>query len=153
MTAAVFKATYSDFKLVKTRGVVQVIFEVPLHDSDAAYKVLGGMPDAATERWFGIARLTAVPQAAQAREPNSAPPARGRKSWDEMSPAQQAGILCADKSFQKFLRVKDELAATERIRFSLNVTSRRHIPDDSPEWRELVSRYRTWQLAAQVVPA
>ncbi len=56
-TPAAFKATYSDWKLVKTRGVVQVIFEVPLADSDTAYEILGGMPNHANERWFGIAAL------------------------------------------------------------------------------------------------
>ncbi len=58
MTAA-FRATYADWKLVKTRAVVQVVFEVPLADADAAYDVLGGMPNAAKEGWFGIAALVA----------------------------------------------------------------------------------------------
>lgn len=56
MTA--FRATYSDWKLVKTRAVVQVVMEVPLSDADAAYEVLGGMPVHGNERWFGIAALT-----------------------------------------------------------------------------------------------
>jgi hypothetical protein len=54
-----FRAVYSDWKLVKTRQTVQIIFEVPLHDADAAYEVLGGMPAPAAERWFGIAALVA----------------------------------------------------------------------------------------------
>lgn len=58
MNQAAFTATFADWKLVKTRGVVQLVFEVPVEKADAAYNVLGGMPDAAQERWFAIARLT-----------------------------------------------------------------------------------------------
>ena len=53
-----FRGTYSDWRLVKTRGVVQVILEIPLADADMAYQILGGMPDASRERWFGIAPLS-----------------------------------------------------------------------------------------------
>jgi hypothetical protein len=42
---AAFRGTYADWKLVKTRAVVQIVFEVPLEDSDAAYEILGGMPN------------------------------------------------------------------------------------------------------------
>jgi hypothetical protein len=40
------------------------------------------------------------------------PPDRARKSWDEMSPAQQAGMLCADAAFRKFLRETENDAFT-----------------------------------------
>ena len=64
MTAAAFKATFADWKLIKTRGCIQLVFEVPLHESDMAYRVVGGMPNAAEERWFAIARLTTEGRAA-----------------------------------------------------------------------------------------
>lgn len=54
---AAFGAEYSDFKLIKTRGVIQICFEVPLEKADHAYQVLGGMPDASKSAWFGIAKL------------------------------------------------------------------------------------------------
>jgi hypothetical protein len=57
MTA--FRATFSDMKLVKTRQVAQLIFEIPIEEFDAAYEVLGGMPVPSKERWFGIAALVA----------------------------------------------------------------------------------------------
>ena len=40
MTAAAFRASYSDWKLIKTRSVVQIVFEVPLEAADEAYQVL-----------------------------------------------------------------------------------------------------------------
>ena len=52
------RACYSEWRLIKTRSAVQLIFEVPLHDADAAYQVLGGMPQPGSEQWFAIAAIT-----------------------------------------------------------------------------------------------
>lgn len=54
---AAFSATYSDLKLIKTRSVVQFVFEVPLEAAGHAMNVLGGMPSPMAETWFAIARL------------------------------------------------------------------------------------------------
>jgi hypothetical protein len=54
---AAFSATYSDFKVIRTRDTAQFIFEVPLKAADHALKVLGGVPQPMEERWVGIARL------------------------------------------------------------------------------------------------
>ena len=56
---ATFSATYSDWKVVKTRCVVQIVFEVPLEAAGHAYNVLNGMPRFGKEEWFAIARLKA----------------------------------------------------------------------------------------------
>lgn len=123
---AVFRACYSDWKLVKTRGVVQVIFEVPLAEADLAYKVVGGMPDAAAEKWFAVARLKPESEvrlhnegqgghrpvtgsskpnnttAAPSILPSEARPATAR-SWTQLSLANQAGIRCDEPAVWKFL--------------------------------------------------
>lgn len=54
---AAFSATYSDWKVIKTRQVVQIILEVPLKAAGHAYNVLGGMPDFENEGWVAVARL------------------------------------------------------------------------------------------------
>jgi hypothetical protein len=54
---AAFSASYSDFKIVKTRDAAQFIFEVPLKAADHALKVLGGVPQPMEERWVAIAML------------------------------------------------------------------------------------------------
>lgn len=64
MTEAVFKAAYADWKLIKTRKVVQICFELPLETADLAYRVLGGMPNPAAETWCAVARLNPVVGAA-----------------------------------------------------------------------------------------
>ena len=54
---AAFSAAYSDWKLVRTRGCVQIVFEVPVEAAGHAYNVLGGMPRQDKSIYFGIARL------------------------------------------------------------------------------------------------
>ena len=54
---AIFSASYADWKLIKTRGVVSISFELPIDASGHAYNVLGGMPSPMDEKWFAIARL------------------------------------------------------------------------------------------------
>jgi len=112
MTA--FRATYSDWKLIKTRGVVQVVMEVPLADADAAYDVLGGMPVHGKERWFGIAALKPgkevmqntglVPQQLDARPQPTQPQAGAKRDWRDLPPPQQAGMRCDQPAFSTFLK-------------------------------------------------
>lgn len=173
MTAAVIKATYSDWKLIKTRGVVQMIFEVPLNEADSAYQVVGGMPDAAGERWFAIARLDPEKvkggEANNRRsisEPDKTPPAPApdqparAKSWHDMSPAQQAGMLCAYPAFINFLRAEynssiiSNADAAVHVRSLCGVDSRADIDKSSAaqmRWRNLVSQYRAWMKEPEVV--
>jgi hypothetical protein len=42
--------SFADFKLVKTRGVVQVITEIPIEEADQALESLGGIPVPGKER-------------------------------------------------------------------------------------------------------
>jgi len=96
----------------------------------------------------------------------AASPDRARKSWDEMSPAQQAGVLCADASFQKFLKEtythawsnafseEPEYKASWLVRGFCSVTSRRELSTDPGAralWTDLVGHYRTWQREPEVV--
>lgn len=146
MTEAVFKATYSDWKLIKTRKVVQIVFEVPIEASDAAYQVVGGMADSGQEKWFAIARLDESPPKTE----------KAPRSFHDMSPAQQAGMLCADPVFVKFL---DETVgpndAAHTVRMICGVTSRGDIKpgtEAARRWSGIVSDYRAWQHEPEFVP-
>lgn len=82
-----------------------------------------------------------------------AQPVRAKRSWDEMTPAQQAGVLCADKSFCKFLETDDP---AEAVRNYCDVRSRADITPGSinaARWQELVAEYRAWMREPSVVPA
>ncbi len=161
MTAA-FRATYADWKLVKTRAVVQVVFEVPLADADAAYDVLGGMPNAAHEHWFGIAAIKEVMpnnpsesiSKSDARpEPKQDKPARAKRDWRDIPPAQQAGIRRNDPVFAAFL--KEERAsdwreasdAVECVRLICGVQSCKELGSDHRArviWHQLDEQFQAW---------
>lgn len=83
MSDAVTTATYSDMKLVKTRGVMQMILEFPI---EQAADIVGmfGIPVPGKETWVAIARLDPKrmnaaperiepPKAAQEPEPKPEP--------------------------------------------------------------------------------
>jgi len=135
MTAAAFRGTYADFKLIKTRGVVSISFEVPVEQAQTVLDVLGGMPVAASEVWCGIARLqkevmrnddgkregglcaTSTSDAPDADRPSTVTPprrqetppvdgAKTRMAFRDLRMANQAGILCDTPAFHRFLAEK-----------------------------------------------
>lgn len=167
MTA--FRATYSDLKLIKTRQTVQVIFEIPQADFDAAYEVLGGLPNPAAERWFGIAALVnpgapfaepvtdaAGPVVREAR-PNSGLDSRDRgpkRDWRDMGPAQQAGIRCAEPIFAAFLKEQrpddwhEAPDAAECVRLICGVQSRSELAANQKAriiWKQLDDQFAAWK--------
>lgn len=151
MTQAIaFECTFSDWRLIKTRGVVSISFEVPIEKADVAYKVLGGMPDHSSEKWFAIARLN--PKSADPKERPE------KKSWQEMPPVQQAGMLCDDPLFQKFMRETSEFTHNDiplMVRQHCGVESRKGIlpgTDAGNKWDSLVSDYRAWVREVEIVP-
>ena len=169
MTQAVFRGTYSDWKPVKTRRVIQIVFEVPWEAHDEAYQALGGMPDPSTERWFGIARIREVPapslsgvSSSGEREPVSDPglaTERGRRKFNELTYAQQAGLRCNDAIYRAFLREAWAAKATnadeaaEAIREICQVESRKDIRADTVAeeiWLALEHQFSTWTLKERV---
>lgn len=179
MTAAAFQATYSDWRIIKGRKVVQVVFELPIEKADEAYQVLGGMPIAANETWCGIARLDLSqrrsPEVAETK-PRPVPPEpvgadRTKRAFNELPPAQQAGMLCNEQAFRVFLKEKhpqtwrdcdpglngspfanDQAASV--VRELCKVNSRSELNgNNNTEWTSLVLAYRLWQNEPSVVPA
>lgn len=76
--------------------------------------------------------------------------------WDELTPTQQAGILCNEASFLTFLReTKGQSIADSAsyVRAYCLVTSRSQIRSNHPSgklWRELVAEYRAWQAMPDI---
>lgn len=159
---AAFRGSYSDWRLVKTRGVIQVIFEIPLADSDAAYDVLGGMPDGSKERWFGIAALRSPQEeAAESRqdEPQAETPDGERRNWRDVQPSAQAAMRCGQPKFWAFLReehkqrvVTTDDAATA-VRRITGVNSRARFNDNHTArvaWHQLESQFQAWEAKERV---
>lgn len=174
-SAAAFQATYSDWKLIRSRKVVQVVLEIPLEASGQAYDVLGGMPNPGAETWCAVARLSRKeerpnpltdPQPASAAAPTvtNAPTRARRQVPGEKRLAQQAGMCCADPVFQTFLYEHDMLNVTRRddpdeaetaaaiaVRMICGVQSRKDITLGTPAgdaWDNLLSKFMAWKLAA-----
>lgn len=158
---AAFRGTYADWKLVKTRGVIQVIFEVPLADSDAAYDVLGGMPDGSKERWFGIAALrTPQEEAAESRQDQQPHDPDGeRRHWRDVQPSAQAAMRCDQPPFWAFLReehkqrVENKEDAATAVRRITGVNSRARFNDNHVArvaWHQLESQFVAWLARERV---
>jgi hypothetical protein len=154
------KATYSDWKLVKTRGVVQIVFEVPLAEADSAYELLGGMPITANERWFGIAAIKQEARATPRQDvPHDSRPDGAKRPWRDLLPAQQAGIRCDEPSFAAFLREerKDDWAEdpdpVDCVYLICGIRSRSELNHNQKSrviWHQLDSAYQAWLAKERV---
>jgi hypothetical protein len=142
---SVITGSFSEFKTIKTRSVIQVVIEVPIEHADLALATLGGVPQPGKEVPVAVARLQV-----QAAEPKPA-----RKG----SLAQQAGIRCGEPAFLKFLTEEfvesDEIAeapqndfdAAALVRIITDVESRAEFDSDpaaGQRWKDLEGRYRAW---------
>lgn len=133
-------ATFVDIRTVKSRGQVQLVFEVPISGADAVLAALGGIPQPAESRWVGIARLVEEPKQSVADLPESgtqnsdrdfgrsdlptkeAEPAEPAKvtrldsrkvgPWKTLSRAQRAGIRSNEPAFWAWLGKREGHAVT-----------------------------------------
>ena len=140
MDKAIITGTFSECKFVKTRSVMQVVIECPIEQADVALSVLGGVPQPGREVHVAVARLE-----------THAEPKERRGSL-----AQQAGILCGEPGFLKFLQdklefkypLKDDFDACKWTRKICDVESRAEFDTDAAagmRWKELKREYEAWK--------
>lgn len=152
------RGTFADFKTVKTRGVCQLIIEVPIEAADHALAVLGGVPQAKAEQWVGLAPITAPETTTEAPKAPDVPETPDEqkhpvhRSWGELSPTQQAGIACHDPDFQRWICTDGsevcESEAARLVRSACNVSSRSHIgiyPASATAWGKLYTQFKASQ--------
>ncbi len=141
-TPAAIQASYSDYRRVKGRKVLQLIFEVPLEQAPMVHDAFGEpSPDGST--WVGIAKidLTARP--------------------DERKPlkiSNRAALLCGDVKFWEYLVAKhrtltingaDDAAEFVRIHSCVNSRSELdHNVNAAEKFRKLEADYDHWLRAA-----
>lgn len=140
MMAAV-AGTFSDVKVIKSRKVCVLSIEVPIEKADEALRILGGIPRPDEERWVGLARLNAGSSNGRTSDfdsenAGSSPAPASKKAWPDKTAAEQAGILCAEWRFQRFMCADSEEEAARRVRAHCGVKSRRDL-DDSQRARVL----------------
>lgn len=142
---AAFKATYSDLKFIKSRKVAQVTLEIPIEQADAFVKAFG-TPNPATETWVGIARLDLSAVAPEK-------PAKEKRQFRDLPPAQQAAMRCNEPGFWTFLSQRsdhtiiDASAAASVVRMECGVKSRSELnsnADSASRWKSLDDAYWAW---------
>ena len=135
---AVITGTYSDFKIIKTRQVAQVIVEVPIEHAENVVQVFG-LPKPNEEQWVAIAHI---------RTENVTQNSRATKA------IQQAGILCKDASFGAWLREKknlqeiipsDTITITSALKALLGVASRSEMRSNQAALEVWESIYREYK--------
>lgn len=127
-TADLLKMTYSDIKTVKTRSCYQIVLEGPIEQMEAAMQLLGA-PNPKVERWVAVALLT-----------EAAAEARGGKY------AQQAGILCNEGAFIKWMGATDAEGAANLLRDHCGVVSRAHLDTNDTAARKFLDLKADYQL-------
>jgi len=152
--AAIIQAEYVEWKMVKTRKALQLIFEVPLEHQALVQAALGTpMPDTSTP--VAIARLnleaaTAQAETAAIEHQPEPPPRRPAKL------AQIAGIMCSEGAFLRFSGSKDAAEAAEWLRGHCNVASRADLDtneDAAIIFRRIKSEYDFWMRGEEVAAA
>lgn len=170
--AAAVAAQLVDVRNIASHKCVRLTIDVP---AEHALRVIEafGWPTMVDPVPVAVARLNPGKEvvqhgSAQAEldkaQPRQALPqlggARPGRDWAQLVPSEQAGILCAERPFWKFLREEydyearnsDEAAAA--VRALCGVTSRKDIAADHRArvlWFGIVTRYRTWQREPEVV--
>ena len=143
---ATFKGEYAGLKFLPSRSVCAIIIEIPI-EQGAEFVARFGTPLPGSTAPVAIARLdlTAKPETTETE--------KTKRQWDELSIAQQAGILCNEKRFQVFvgerLKRSDVTVddAAQYVRQQCGVNSRAHIegkPEAMRIFRDLDASYRGW---------
>jgi hypothetical protein len=154
---AAFKATFSDFRLIKGRKVAQLIFELPIEGCDAALEAMGGVPQPHEERWAAIARIDLnAPETTPRRAVEHY--RQAMRPFSELPLPQQAALRCQDMDFRRFLRtekngesVNDLASAAEFVRDYCDIGSRAELAVSDKaarDWVKLDGEYRAWMERA-----
>ena len=133
MTNAALQGTYSDLKFIKTRKVVQMVLELPIEQGDKLVEIFG-VPQPDNEVRVAVARIHSF------REERPPTP------FHELSRTHQAGILCGDVKFQKWLGVETSTDAAAKVRTICDVSSRCSLSSSdtvASKWDSLIFNYRT----------
>jgi hypothetical protein len=129
--------TYSDFKLVKTRSVVQVIVEFPIEEAQQVLESLGGLPMPGKEEHVSLglrSKLLKIAEESSADNLSAKPLDRqtvdqerranlslvGKQRYAEAGEMEQARtrsvLLAKDPQFHQWAGVFDEEEAVDYIR-------------------------------------
>lgn len=137
-TNKIIQGTYSDYKIVKSRSVAQIIVEIPLETAESFVQMFG-MPLPSKEKWVALAMLNEKVI---------------NKNDDITFAIQKCGILCKDKRFGKFLQKEkkmhevnpdDENSIASALKTILGIRSRTELHNQQSllAWNRLLSEYES----------
>ena len=141
-TNRIMKGTYSDYKLIKTRGVISVSVEFPIEQAEEFVRMFG-MPKPDTEKWVAIAGLNEEVI---------------HRNEDVVRTIQQAGMLCKEINFGRFLKNQKNMldvipekedTIAKGLRAILGIQSRTDFHNDNNAliaFNRLKSEYETWTI-------
>lgn len=155
----VVAATFSDFRVVKSRGVFQLIMEAPIENMMLALNALG-QPGIATDNWCMIQPIkkpVAENAATIAAKPAENKP---KRKFSELSLPEQCALRCEDGRFERFLYESrqvvfdtdatgyhPEMDTAAFVRGILGVNSRAELStnhDAANKWRSLEAEFQRW---------
>jgi hypothetical protein len=120
--APVFRVSYADMKIIKSRRVAQIVMELALEEAQNFVSAFG-LPNPAAEMWFALAGLDM-----KVVEPKE------KRNFEDLPLPQQAALICNNERFWRFLRsergyknVHDEQAAADALRLLCGIESRREL--------------------------
>lgn len=157
--AAIIQATFSEWRMVKGRKVLQLVCEVPLEAQETVLRALG-TPGVETDNWVAIARLNLT---AKAEEPAQIEHANDDMEDEPGKPprplSQVAGMLCNTPTFQQFIREKSDgwdhrptsLEAADWLRAVCGIQSRSELnthPVATERFKKIRADYKAWLLVA-----
>lgn len=152
----VIDATFSDWRTVKGRKMLQLIFEVPLEKQTEVLTMLGA-PDPANPKWCAVAVLDLGRSSTEERRTSNsdvagstpAVPAKQRRPFDSLPLSQQAAIRCNDAEFRGCIGAANSEDAASFVRSYCSIPTRAYL--DNPEyqgaislWNELEARYQSY---------
>lgn len=130
---AVISGTYSDLKFVKSRGVAQVVIEVPIEQAQNVVAAFG-TPMQASDVWVAVARLKTE-----------------QKPQKELTEGEKAKrhfeAMCQDEEFASWLRdARPDIAPygppREICKAMMGVLSANDIVDNPDAWHRIYNEFQ-----------
>jgi hypothetical protein len=148
--AAVFQGALVNLKNSPTHKSVIMQIEVPEEYGEAVVRAFG-WPTRVKPLAVAVARLEAAAEQPKAQDKPD------HRRFNDLSPAEQAGIICKEEEFREFLQTTVPYKAVagfsegwqpeDLVRDACGVTSRADIKEGTEaarQWRIILERYRRW---------
>lgn len=156
MNAAAVQGFYCDLKFIKTRSVAAITIEIPIEQA-AAFVAAFGTPHPSAEIPVALARLDTTqpkPKALSAPPQRDSEPSKERRPFASLPASTQAGIVCNEPAFWKYLidkfgrDVAGAVTAADFVREYCEIDSRSELaanPKAKLRWELLASDYLAWR--------